>query len=72
MHLSRVLSPVMEVLTPSLFAVRAPLLEPPAAAGGTDEAEDALRGGAALLVEGETARFKKKRGRTCGFGGGAL
>ena len=44
MHLSRVLSPVIDVLTPSPFAVRAPLFEAPGADSGTD-AVDAFRGG---------------------------
>lgn len=48
MHLSRVLSPVIDVLTPSLFAVRAPLFEAPAVEEGTD-AVDALRGAGAGL-----------------------
>jgi len=51
MHLSRVLSPVMDVLTPSLFAVRAPLFEAPAVDGGADAADDALRGGGALFFD---------------------
>ena len=42
MHLSRVLSPVKEVLTPSPLAERAPLLEVVGA-----DAVDALRGGGA-------------------------
>jgi hypothetical protein len=47
MHLSRVLSPVIDVLTPSLFAVRAPLLDvAPAVEAGTD-AVDCLREGGA-------------------------
>ena len=46
MHLSRVLSPVIDVLTPSPFAVRAPLFEAPGADSGTD-AVDAFRGGGA-------------------------
>jgi hypothetical protein len=48
MHLSRVLSPVIDVLTPSLFAVRAPLFEAPAVEDGTDTV-DALRGAGAGL-----------------------
>ena len=48
MHLSRVLSPVIDVLTPSLFAVRAPLFEAPAIEDGM-EAVDALRGAGAGL-----------------------
>lgn len=51
MHLSRVLSPVIDVLRPSLFAVRAPLFEAPAVEGGTD-AIDALRGGGAVIGKG--------------------
>ncbi len=50
MHLSRVLSPVMDVLTLSLFAVRAPLFEAPAVDGGADAADDALRGGGAFFL----------------------
>jgi len=46
MHLSRVLSPVIDILTPSLFAVRAPLFEAPAVEDGTDTV-DALRGAGA-------------------------
>jgi hypothetical protein len=46
MHLSRVLSPVTDVLTPSFFAVRAPLFEAPAVEDGMDTVE-ALRGGGA-------------------------
>jgi hypothetical protein len=48
MHLSRVLSPVIDILTPSLFAVRAPLFEAPGVEDGTD-AVDALRGAGAGL-----------------------
>jgi len=46
MHLSRVLSPVIDVLTPSLLAVRAPLFDAPAVEAGTD-AIDCLREGGA-------------------------
>lgn len=48
MHLSRVLSPVIDILTPSLFAVRAPPFEAPAVEAGRD-AVDALRGAGAGL-----------------------
>ena len=48
MHLSRVLSPVIDVLTPSLFAVRAPLFEAPAVAAEIDAVE-ALRSGGTLV-----------------------
>lgn len=67
MHLSRVLSPVMDVLTPSLFAVRAPLLFEAPAVEGVTEAVDALRCGGTLVAPAafiKTVRYeteKKKR-----------
>src|SRR6266576_1595318 len=48
MHLSRVLSPAIDILTPSLFAVRAPLFEAPAVEPGMDTV-DPLRGAGAGL-----------------------
>ena len=48
MHLSRVLSPVIDMLTPSLFAVRAPLFEAPA----VETVTDTLRSGGALGLRG--------------------
>lgn len=55
MHLSRVLSPVIDVLTPSLFAVRAPLFEAPGVEAETDAIE-ALRGGGASVRGGPPNR----------------